>query len=124
MSQYLTADTKVPFSITLIGHSYSFLACSQCKIAKNAHVSFTMSVCPRVTTQELTVLIFLKQQTLDSQRKSTKMQQCIKIFYFIFIWSSACFGRHTALHHEPTTALAASGFVYMEGCWTCSCWTC
>ena len=44
-------------------------------------------------------------------------------FYFIFIWSSTCFGRHTAHHQEPKTALAASGFAYMEGCWTCSCWT-
>jgi len=43
-------------------------------------------------------------------------------FYFIFIWSSTCFGRHTAHHQEPKTALAASGFAYMEACWTCSCW--
>jgi len=34
------------------------------------------------------------------------MQQCINIFYyFIFIWSSTCFGRHTAHHQEPKTAL-------------------
>ena len=32
------------------------------------------------------------------------------------------FGQHTAHHQEPKTALAASGFVYVEGCWTCSCW--
>ena len=51
------------------------------------------------------------------------MQQCIKIYYSIFIWSSTCFGRHTAHHQEPKTALAASGFAYVEGCWTCSCWT-
>jgi len=44
-------------------------------------------------------------------------------FYFIFIWSSTCFGRHTAHHQEPKTALAASGFSYVEGCWWCSCWT-
>jgi len=50
------------------------------------------------------------------------MQQCIKI-YFIFIWGSTCFGRHTAHHQEPKTALAASGFAYVEGCWKCSCWT-
>jgi hypothetical protein len=42
---------------------------------------------------------------------------------FIFIWSSTCFGQHTAHHQEPKTALAASGFAYMEGCWTCSCLT-
>jgi len=43
-------------------------------------------------------------------------------FYFIFIWSSTCFGRHTAHHQEPKTALVASGFAYVEGSWTCSCW--
>jgi hypothetical protein len=51
------------------------------------------------------------------------MQQCMKIYYSIFIWSSTCFGRYTAHHQEPKTALAASGFVYVEGCWTCGCWT-
>jgi hypothetical protein len=43
-------------------------------------------------------------------------------FYFIFIWSSTCFGWHTAHHQEPKTTVAASGFAYVEGCWTCSCW--
>ena len=41
--------------------------------------------------------------------KSNKMQQCIKIYYSIFIWNSTCFERHTAHHQEPKTALAASG---------------
>jgi len=50
------------------------------------------------------------------------MQQCIKIL-FIFIRSSTCFGPHTAHHQEPKTALAASGFAYVEGCWTYSWWT-
>jgi len=44
-------------------------------------------------------------------------------FYFIFIWRSTCFGRHTAHHREPKTALAASGFACVEGCWKCSWWT-
>jgi len=42
--------------------------------------------------------------------KSNKMQQCMKIYYSILIWSSTCFGRHTAHHQEPKTALAVSGF--------------
>jgi hypothetical protein len=29
----------------------------------------------------------------------------------------------TAHHHEPKTALAASGFSYMKSCWMCSWWT-
>jgi len=39
------------------------------------------------------------------------MQQCIKIYYSIFIRSSTCFGRHTAQHQEPKTALAPSGLL-------------
>jgi hypothetical protein len=29
----------------------------------------------------------------------------------------------TAHHQELKTALAASGFLYVEGCWTCRWWT-
>ena len=54
------------------------------------------------------------QNFLYSYEKSNKMQQCIKI-YFIFIWSSTCFGRHTAHHQEPKTALEASGFAWYRG---------
>jgi len=36
------------------------------------------------------------------------------------MWSSTCFGRHTAHHEEPKIALAASGFSYVEGCKTFS----
>jgi hypothetical protein len=50
--------------------------------------------------------------------KSNKMQQCIRMYHFIFIWNSTCFGRHTAQHQEPKTALAASGFAYVEGLYT------
>jgi hypothetical protein len=57
------------------------------------------------------------------KEKSNKMQQCIKIYYSIFILSSTSFGRHTAHHQEPKTVVAASGFAYVEGCWTCGCWT-
>ena len=52
------------------------------------------------------------------------MQQYIKIiYYFIFIRSSTCFGRYTAHYQEPKTALAASGFSYVRGFWTCRWWT-
>ena len=40
------------------------------------------------------------------------------IYIYIYIWSSTCFGRHTAHHQEPKTALAASGFGYVEGRWS------
>ena len=44
-------------------------------------------------------------------------------YYSIFIWNSTCFGQHATHHQEPKTALAASGFSYVEGCWMCSSWT-
>ena len=46
------------------------------------------------------------------------MQQCIKIYYSMFILSPTCFGRHTAHRQELKTALAASGLAYVKGCWT------
>jgi hypothetical protein len=42
-------------------------------------------------------------------------------FYFRFIWSLTCFGRHTSHHQELKIALAVSGFAYVEGWWPCSC---
>jgi hypothetical protein len=54
---------------------------------------------------------------------ANKMQQCIKIYYSTSIWSSTCFGRHTAHHQELKTALAASGFAHVKGCGLCGCWT-
>ena len=53
----------------------------------------------------------------------TRHNNVSKFYYSIFILSSTCFGRHTAHHQESKTALAASGFSYLEGCWTCSWWT-
>jgi hypothetical protein len=46
---------------------------------------------------------------------ANKMQQCMKMYYSMFIWISTCFGRHTTHHQEYTTALAASGFTV--GAW-------
>ena len=57
------------------------------------------------------------------KKSPTKCNNVSKFCYSIFIWSSTCFGRHTAHHQEPRTVLAASGFSYVEGCWTCSWWT-
>ena len=64
------------------------------------------------------------QHSTIRKEKSNKMQQCYQTFYYsIFIRSRTCFGRHTAHYQEPKTALAASGFSYVEGCWACSWWT-
>ena len=57
------------------------------------------------------------------KKNPTRCNNISKFYYSIFIWSSTCFGRHTAHHQEPKTALAASCFSYVEGCWTCSWWT-
>jgi hypothetical protein len=57
------------------------------------------------------------------KRNQRRCNNVSKFYYSLFIWSSTCFGRHTAHHQEPKTALAASGFSYVEGCWTCGWWT-
>ena len=57
------------------------------------------------------------------KEKSNKMQNVSKFYYSIFIWNSTCFGRHTARHQGPKTALATSGFSYVKGRWTCRWWT-
>ena len=57
------------------------------------------------------------------QKNPTRCNSVSTFYYSVFIWNSTCFGRHTAYHQEPKTALAASGFSYVEGCWTCSWWT-
>jgi len=64
-----------------------------------------------------TVSEFLQWKT---QQDATVYQNFIIPY---FKWSSTCFGRHTVHHQEPKTAQAASGFAYVEGCQTCSCWT-
>jgi len=59
----------------------------------------------------------------NSHRNPTRCNSVSNFFYFIFIWSSTCFRWHTTHHQEPKTAVTASGFAYVEGCWMCSCWT-
>jgi hypothetical protein len=44
------------------------------------------------------------------------MQKCIKILFHIYIKLNMFRVTHTAHHQEPKTTLAASGFVYVEGC--------
>jgi len=57
------------------------------------------------------------------KKNPTRCKNVSKFYYPIFICSSSCFGRHTAHHQEPKTALAASRFSYVAGCWMCSWWT-
>jgi hypothetical protein len=44
------------------------------------------------------------------KKNLTRCNSVSKFYYFVFIWSSASFERHTAHYQEPKTALAASGF--------------
>ena len=39
-------------------------------------------------------------------KNPTRCNNVSKFYYSLFIWSSACFGRHPAHHQEPKTALA------------------
>jgi len=52
------------------------------------------------------------------------MQQCIKVFIIPYLYEAQHDSEgHTAHHQETKTALTASGFSYVEGCWTCRWWT-
>jgi hypothetical protein len=53
----------------------------------------------------------------------TRCNNVSEFYYSVFIWSSTCFGWHTAHHQEPKTALAPSGFSYMKGCLMCRWWS-
>ena len=92
--------------------------CRTSLLSKHTHVS--------VLTDDDTLLFSSQMATCCfqdySQGNPTRCNSIPK-FYFIFMWSSTCFGRNTAHHQEPKTVLAASGFAYVKGCWTCSCWT-
>jgi hypothetical protein len=49
--------------------------------------------------------------------------KCIEILFRIYIKLNMFRVIPPPLHHqEPKPVLAASGFAYVEGCWTCSCW--
>ena len=64
-----------------------------------------------------------KHNKTFTKKNPTRCNNVSKFYYSIFMWSSTCFGRHTAHHQEPKSALAGSGFLYVKGCWTCSWWT-
>jgi len=74
------------------------------------HMMFLMFVDRHITVQ------FIK-------KNPTRCNNVSKFHYSIFIWSSTCFGQHTTHHQGPKTAMAASDFSHVEGCWTCSWWT-
>jgi len=61
-------------------------------------------------------LHYIKTTRHVIKKNPTRCNNVSKFYYSIFIWSSTCFGRHTAHRQEPKTALAASGFSYVEGC--------
>jgi hypothetical protein len=83
----------------------------------NVHVLWDME---HDTSQ--TRVIFGLKYVKYTKRNPTSCNSVSK-FYFILIWSSTCFKRHSAHHQETKTALSSSGFTYLEGCWMCSCWT-
>ena len=67
--------------------------------------------------------MFMNPHSKFMKRNPTRCNSASKFYYFLFIWSWTSFGRHIAHHQEPKIALAASGFSYVEGCWTCIWWT-
>jgi hypothetical protein len=73
-----------------------------------------------------TRLIITSSVTIFPQfikKNPTRCNNVSRFYYSVFIWSSTCFGRHTAHHQVPKTALEASGFACVEGWWTRRLWT-
>ena len=93
------------------------------RLWKNVHLLLKKKLCKIATFQtcrnclQLDVRGSVHHGIIHTEIAS-KMQQCIKIYYSTFTWSSTCFGRHAAHHQELKTALAAFGFAYVGGCWT------
>ena len=105
---------KVSFP-THVTKYWGILLCCHYVVSLDVH-----SVCSHTSTGLCTGTL----QTLAVLKKNpTRCNNVSKFYYSTFIWSSTCFGRHTAHHQEPKTALAASGFSYVKGCWTRSWWT-
>ena len=80
----------------------------------------------KVTHHTMKIYVLLwdhKPHTMIIRIENPRRCHNVSKFYFIFIWSSTCFRQNTAHHQERKTALAASGFAYVESCWTCGCWT-
>ena len=89
----------------------------------HACLSVCLSLCVILITYE-TLNIFSLNLILGFhwfiKKNPTTCNNVSKFYYYIFIWSSTYFGRHTAHHQKPESALATSGFSYVEGCWTLS----
>jgi hypothetical protein len=92
-------------------------SCFSCRYVKRCFTSKEKNICQlhfRESVNRSTILTAKNQQ-------DARVYQNFIIPYFK--WSSTCFGRNTVHYQEPKTAQAASGFAYVEGCRTCSCWT-
>ena len=82
----------------------------------NLRANAIMANTQQISYSLLTNMRFIK-------KNPTRCNKVSKFYYSIFIWNKTCFGRHNVHHQEPNTALAAPGFSYVVGCWTCSWWT-
>jgi len=122
---------KFTLALTLPFISYSIIlvhcfALNTIFLSTNKFWTVSSSYTLMMTRDRLEARLWQKKKNIYIYIIHKKIQQDATVyqnFYFIFIWSSTCFGRHTAHDQEPKTALAASGFAYVEGCFTCSCWT-
>jgi len=57
------------------------------------------------------------QPSIIHTKITNKMQQCIRIYYSMFIWSSTCFERHTAHRQEPKNCTSEVLDVEVAGRW-------
>jgi hypothetical protein len=64
---------------------------------------------------------WIRASLYNSHKNPTRCNN-ILTFFISYLYEAQHVSGDTAHHQEPKTALAASGFACVEGCWTCSCW--
>jgi hypothetical protein len=132
MMAYLKAETFSWFWFPYIKICYVWNiitgSLAVCRLATN-YMTDTVSLSAKTAqpaikyTPEVISLVWNMKFSVLLDIHKEKSNNVSKFYYSLLIWNSTCFGRYTAHYQEPKTALAASGFSYVEGWWTCSWWT-
>jgi hypothetical protein len=108
-----------PHHITLSSGLFHRSVCIHNSFFTFIFVLCVVAVCASTYSERRLFLIVWYQIHIENPTRCNSVSK----IYFVFMWSSTLFWRHTAHHQEPKTEIAASSFSYVEGCWTCSCWT-
>ena len=128
-NSHVVSQTDIHFAFKARGVMYSAVAIVACTMYRcpllglGVSKSYWQNSCGLFCRSIYSLCCHVLTCQIFIRKNPTRYNNVSKFYYSVFIWSSTCFGRHTAHHQEPKTALAASGFSYVEGCCTGSWWT-